>query len=107
MDRLIWLQFTTLKSKYVRHAILGAFGCGDFNNPPERVACLYRKYLQLYEADFDVIGFPIYYAGHGLANFDVFSKALTFFEVNNMLIRTIVSIQVQTHIKNSLKWPLK
>ena len=82
MDRLIRLQFTTLKSKNVRHAILGAFGCGDFNNPPERVACLYRKYLQLYEADFDVIGFPIYYAGHGLANFDVFSKALTFFEVN-------------------------
>jgi hypothetical protein len=84
MDRLIRLQFTTLKSNNVRHAILGAFGCGDFNNPPERVACLYRKYLQLYEADFDVIGFPIYYAGHGLANFDVFSKALTFFEVNTI-----------------------
>jgi hypothetical protein len=84
MDKLIKLQFQTLKQNNVRHVILGAFGCGGFNNPPERVACLYRKYLQIYEADFDVIGFPIYYAGHGANNFDIFNKALTFLQLNTI-----------------------
>jgi len=76
MRNIIHAQFKTLKEKGIRHAILGAFGCGAFNNPPLEVAALYKKYLIQYKDDFDVIAFPIYFAGSGEKNYPSFRKIL-------------------------------
>ena len=76
MKKRICAQFETLKGANIRHAILSAFGCGAFNNPPKEVAKLYQECLKLYKADFDVIAFPIYYAGNSPENYDEFRKVL-------------------------------
>jgi hypothetical protein len=76
MKKRIDSQFWTLKNKGIRHASLGAFGCGAFNNPPKEVAQLYKECLMTYRNDFDVIAFPIYYAGSGDQNFNVFKETL-------------------------------
>jgi len=76
MEKIIHAQFKTLMKKGIRHAILGAFGCGAFHNPPLEVAALYKECLMLYKDDFDVIAFPIYYAGSGLQNYPSFRKIL-------------------------------
>ena len=76
MRRIIRAQFETLKDKGIRHAILGAFGCGAFMNPPLSVAALYKEYLMEYKDDFDVIAFPIYYAGYGPDNYTAFRDIL-------------------------------
>ena len=76
MRKIIHAQFKTLKKNGLRHAILGAFGCGAFNNPPLKVAALYKEYLIQYKDDFDVIAFPIYFAGNGRENYASFRKIL-------------------------------
>jgi hypothetical protein len=76
MDKRIHAQFKTLKNNRIRHAILGAFGCGAFKNDPAVVSTLYKKYLTQYRSDFDVIAFPIFYAGSGDMNYGVFKKTL-------------------------------
>ena len=76
MKKRIDAQFETLKREGVRHAILGAFGCGAFNNPPDQVATLYKDCLERYKNDFDVIAFPIYYAGSGANNYPTFREIL-------------------------------
>lgn len=40
--------------------VLGAFGCGDFKNPPEVVAEAYQKALKEFEGKFDVVEFAVY-----------------------------------------------
>jgi O-acetyl-ADP-ribose deacetylase (regulator of RNase III) len=76
MRKIIHAQFKTLKDKGLRHAILGAFGCGAFNNPPLKVAALYKECLIQYKDDFDVIAFPIYFAGNGPENYASFREIL-------------------------------
>lgn len=76
MEKIIHAQFKTLMKKGIRHAILGAFGCGAFNNPPLKVAALYKECLMLYKDDFDVIAFPIYFAGNGPTNYASFREIL-------------------------------
>jgi hypothetical protein len=76
MEKIIHAQFKTLMKNGLRHAILGAFGCGAFHNPPLEVAKLYKKYLMLYKDDFDVIAFPIYFAGNGPTNYASFREIL-------------------------------
>jgi hypothetical protein len=76
MRKIIHAQFITLKKNGLRHAILGAFGCGAFNNPPLKVAALYKECLMLYKDDFDVIAFPIYFAGNGRENYASFREIL-------------------------------
>ena len=76
MKKRIEAQFTTLISKNVRHVVFGAFGCGAFANPPQQVATLYKECIMLYKDKFDVIAFPIYYAGNGESNYPVFRKIL-------------------------------
>jgi O-acetyl-ADP-ribose deacetylase (regulator of RNase III) len=76
MRKIIHAQFKTLIKNGLRHAILGAFGCGAFNNPPLKVAALYKECLIQYKDDFDVIAFPIYYAGNGPENYDSFREIL-------------------------------
>jgi hypothetical protein len=60
MGRKIKAQFETMKHNRVRHCVLSAFGCGDFRNPAEKVAQLYKKYILEYINYFDHIVFAIY-----------------------------------------------
>jgi O-acetyl-ADP-ribose deacetylase (regulator of RNase III) len=76
MEKIIHAQFKTLIKNGLRHAILGAFGCGAFHNPPLEVAALYKECLMLYKDHFDVIAFPIYFAGNGRENYASFRKIL-------------------------------
>ena len=76
MRKRIEAQFTTLKINGIRHAIMSAFGCGAFHNPPNEVAELYKECLERYKNDFDVIAFPIYYAGYGPNNYPDFRQIL-------------------------------
>ena len=76
MKKRIEAQFKTLISENVRHVVFGAFGCGAFANPPQEVATLYKECIMLYKDKFDVIAFPIYYAGNGESNYPVFRKIL-------------------------------
>jgi uncharacterized protein (TIGR02452 family) len=39
--------------------VLGALGCGAYQNPPREVACLYRRAIQKYGTYFRKIGFAI------------------------------------------------
>ena len=56
--------------------ILGAFGCGAFQNDPDIVAKAYRKALEDYRNSFDSIVFAIYCSGRDKANFEAFEKVL-------------------------------
>jgi uncharacterized protein (TIGR02452 family) len=59
----------------IRHAVLGAFGCGAFRNPADRVAPIYREELRARADDFSVVTFAIFSAGYGPGNFAPFSEA--------------------------------
>lgn len=56
--------------------VLGAFGCGAFQNDPNTVANAYRDALKEYSNRFDVIEFAIYCRNYETENYDVFSKVL-------------------------------
>ena len=73
--RRIEAQLDTLIEAGVRHAVLSAFGCGAFNNPPARVAALYRDALTERPDAFDCLAFAIFYPGYGPDNYTVFEKA--------------------------------
>jgi len=68
-------QLNTLRDHRVRHAVLGAFGCGAFQNPAHRVAQIYLQEIMAREADFTVIGFAIFVPGYGPDNYTAFAKA--------------------------------
>ena len=65
-------QLNTLTKNKLEYVVLGAFGCGAFNNVPEEVARYYYNKLLEYKAKFKVVVFPIYYAGNGTNNYKVF-----------------------------------
>ena len=66
-------QLDTLRRGGLRHAVLGAFGCGAFRNPARQVAQLYKEELAARRNDFNLIAFAIFAAGYGPANFEPFS----------------------------------
>ena len=68
-------QLDTLIDGEVRHAVLGAFGCGAFRNPADVVARLYRETIDERRQSFTCIAFAIFFAGYGPDNFTPFSKA--------------------------------
>ena len=45
LKRRIIAQFNSLEESNIEHAVLGAFGCGAFANPPETVAAVYREVI--------------------------------------------------------------
>ena len=53
--------------------VLGAFGCGAFNNPPEIVSDIFASLIRLY--DFEVVEFAVF-CRNDTTNFDVFKKRL-------------------------------
>jgi len=67
--RRIRAQLLTLKDNQVRCVVLGAFGCGAFQNPPSLVAEIYVEEISLMRADFDVIAFAIIMSPDNLSAF--------------------------------------
>jgi hypothetical protein len=68
-------QLDTLRARGIRHAVLGAFGCGAFKNPAIHVARTYHEQIALRAGDFSVLAFAIFPAGYGPDNFTPFSEA--------------------------------
>ncbi len=56
--------------------ILGAFGCGAFQNPPEIVAEAYHNLLPEFMGQFREIVFAIYCTSRDMNNYNAFAKAL-------------------------------
>jgi hypothetical protein len=73
--RRIAAQLDTLTGRGVRHAVLGAFGCGAFLNPASTVAKLYREEIGRRSHRFSVVAFAIFSAGYGPGNFSPFKQA--------------------------------
>ena len=76
MTKKIEAQFNTMIEKNVEHCVLGAFGCGAFENPPARVANIYKKMIDKHKNKFKHIVFAIYNAGYGSNNFGTFNDIL-------------------------------
>jgi hypothetical protein len=72
--RSLGSKLDTLRAHGIRHVVLGAFGCGAFCNPADRVAAIYRDEIAARAADFSVIAFAIFSAGSGPDNFTPFAK---------------------------------
>jgi hypothetical protein len=72
--RRIGAQLDTLGRHGVRHAVLGAFGCGAFQNPADRVAQIYREELEARRASFSLVAFAIFAAGYGPDNYTPFAE---------------------------------
>lgn len=71
-------QLDTLAGKGVKHVVLGAFGCGAFENPTHLVAKCYREALEARPAEeFQVVAFAIYHAGYGPRNFGPFASEMS------------------------------
>lgn len=77
--RRIAAQLDTLRDAGIRHAVLGAFGCGAFQNPAASVARLYREEISRRAGDFSCIAFAIFNAGYGRDNFAPFAREFTEF----------------------------
>jgi len=75
--RRIAAQLDTLRNAGIRHAVLGAFGCGAFRNPGAQVAQVYREEILARKEDFSVVAFAIFAAGYGPGNYAPFAEALT------------------------------
>jgi hypothetical protein len=73
--RRIAAQLDTLRAAQIRHAVLGAFGCGAFMNPSVQVATIYREEIESRSSDFSVIAFAIFAPGYGPDNYTPFAKA--------------------------------
>ena len=54
--------------------VAGAFGCGAFHNPPERVAGAWREALTVYREKFEAVVFAVYCAGNETGNYMAFRK---------------------------------
>ena len=57
--RQIAAQLDTLIDAGIRHAVLGAFGCGAFRNPADEVAAIYRQEIEKRRDGFSIIAFAI------------------------------------------------
>jgi hypothetical protein len=77
MRNRISAQLDTLTEQGVHHVVLGAFGCGAFQNPAESVAEIYWEQISSRRTDFAVIAFAIYNAGYGPDNFKPFSNVFS------------------------------
>lgn len=74
--RRIAAQLDTLMEHGVRHAVLGAFGCGAFRNPGPVVARLYREEIERRRASFVRLAFAVFHAGYGPGNYEPFAQVL-------------------------------
>jgi hypothetical protein len=72
--RRVEAQLHTLREHGIRHVVLGAFGCGAFKNPADRVARVYREEIAKAYEDFSVIAFAVFSAGYGPNNYAPFAE---------------------------------
>jgi len=72
--RRISAQLDTLSAQGIRHAVLGAFGCGAFRNPARQVAQIYSEEIRSRSADFTAIVFAIFAPGYGPDNYTPFAE---------------------------------
>lgn len=56
--------------------VLGAFGCGAFQNNPEVVARAYKEVLKEFAGAFEYIEFAVYCSPRSSINYDVFKRVL-------------------------------
>jgi hypothetical protein len=73
--RRIAAQLDTLQHHGIRHAVLGASGCGAFMNPAREVARIYREEISARPGSFAIIAFAIFYSGYGPDNHTPFAEA--------------------------------
>ncbi len=69
-------MLTCAASKGADVLVLGAFGCGAFQNDPEVVARAYKTALQEFPKVFKQIEFAVYCPPSGSRNYDLFKKVL-------------------------------
>ena len=67
-------QLDTLTEAGIRHAVLGAFGCGAFRNPADEVAAIYRQEIEQRRDAFSIIAFAIRQMPHQASNFSPFQR---------------------------------
>jgi len=72
--RRIAAQLETLRTHGLRFVVLGAFGCGAFQNPGHRVARIYQQEIAARQEHFTKIAFAIFSAGYGPGNFSPFAE---------------------------------
>lgn len=72
--RRIAAMLDTLVDQDVRHAVLGAHGCGAFGNPPEVMARLFRDELTARAGAFECVAFAIHDGGRGRDNYTPFRR---------------------------------
>ena len=58
--------------------ILGAFGCGAFMNPPDKVAEVFNKVIKDYIKKFEVIEYAVFCRDFETKNYDEFKKIIKF-----------------------------
>ena len=69
-------MLTCAAAKGANILVLGAFGCGAFENDPEVVARAYKTALQEFPKVFRKIEFAVYCLSDGRRNYDVFRRVL-------------------------------
>ena len=69
-------MLTCAAAKGADTLVLGAFGCGAFQNDPEVVARAYKTALQEFPKVFDLVEFDVYCPPTGSKNYEVFKSVL-------------------------------
>ena len=65
-------QLDTLRANGIQYAVLGAFGCGAFQNPTDKVAQIYKEEIVKQIDNFELIAFAIFSTGYGTENYTSF-----------------------------------
>eukprot|EP00002_Diphylleia_rotans_P039766 TRINITY_DN9308_c0_g1_i1.p1 TRINITY_DN9308_c0_g1~~TRINITY_DN9308_c0_g1_i1.p1 ORF type:complete len:912 (+),score=166.86 TRINITY_DN9308_c0_g1_i1:555-3290(+) len=60
----------------VQYLVLGALGCGAYNNPPKTIAGLFRAQLEIFAKYFDKVIFAILDDHNSTSNFSIFKRVL-------------------------------
>ena len=74
-------MLTVAAAKKADVLVLGAFGCGAFENDPEVVARAYKVALQEFPKMFKRIEFAVYCPPGGSRNYEVFKRCLDYLKV--------------------------
>ncbi len=68
--------FEVAKANDAEVLILGAFGCGAFQNPPDLVASVFAEFTEKYRSCFDAIEYAVYHSARETTNYEAFMNAI-------------------------------